>query len=62
MCVYSNEKKDYLRKLDIRIKRWVRMAMPDLTSEESDQFIEKLISEGEKIYDEVEIILNKKLD
>lgn len=53
------EKREYLRKLDIRVKRWVRMEFPHLSKEKTNEMIEKLISEGEKIYDEVTLILNR---
>ena len=58
MTSYEQRKTEYLRKLDIRIKRWVRLTLPDAPIEEQQEAIAKLIDEGEKMYDEVSLILN----
>ena len=60
MASQREEKKEYLRKLDIRIRRWIRVTMINSSTEEQDKMTEDLLQEGEKLYDEVCIILNRK--
>jgi hypothetical protein len=57
--IQNNRKKDYMRKLDIRVKRWVRISLPHMSQEDQQKMIDALIHEGENIYDEVSIILNQ---
>jgi hypothetical protein len=58
MSKEKDRKLEYLRKLDIRVKKWVRSNFQSLSKAETDKMIKALVEEGERLYDEVNFILN----
>ena len=47
---------EYIRKLVIRTRRWIRREYPDMSKDETKTMSDRMILEGEKMYDEIALI------